>query len=244
MSDGIVRICNAHQVELRLIGSTLVCPHGHECPTDWSVKEDMPYVDPRTLRPTCPLHGCRLTGSGSILDCQYGHKCTTRLPTQPKPEASMPVEKSTTQPLTLPAGRKRSSPGTVHPHGTHQRYWSGCKGPEGCQPCKDAVNKHVAARKAARLKAQGKPLPTPRVKAAPLKPRRVAAQAIATSLACRVPQKFLGVPVPQEVPATQSAELEARIHILRTALAAAEAAFLAHVATVVPNVEISRASAA
>lgn len=225
MSDGIVRICNAHQMELRQLGATFACPQGHECPTDWSVKEDMPYVDPRTLRPTCPLHGCRLTGSGSILDCQYGHKCTTRHATQPqpRPEASMPVDKSTPKATRAP----RSPRGTEHPHGTRQRYFQEVKVGATCEACRKAANDYAKAKK---LEREGKASP---------KPRRVAAQAIATSLARRVPRPIETV----VVPASQSAKLEGRIHSLRAELAAAEAEFLAHVATVVPNVEISRASA-
>lgn len=197
MSDGIVRICNAHQMELRQIGATFACPHGHDCPTDWSVKEARPYVDARDPRPTCPIHGCRLTGAGSVLECQYGHQCTTRKPEQPKQEpAAMPKTK------------------IEHPHGTALRYWAGCKGPDGCRPCKDAVNAHVKALKARKLVAK-RATEAPN----PAKPRRVSIRSQRS----------------KPTPPTLGADLERRILTLRSELAEAEEAYLAHVATIVPR---------
>lgn len=249
-ANGIVRICNQHNVQLRHIGADLVCPIGHVCAFDWHLQETVPYADP--IKRICPTHGTRLIGSGTILECQYdGHKCTTVRPPSPtKPETSMPApkpgDKSPLKPRRdavessaaaqfglVPPGRKRLSPGTVSPHGTAQRYWSGCKGPEGCQPCKDAVNEHMKARKIARLKAEGKPLPKPRA----TKPRRIAAKAVANSLARRVSRPIDAVVVTP----TNGAALEGRILSLRADLASAEEAYLAHVSTLITNVEISRA---
>jgi hypothetical protein len=198
MSDGIVRICNQHHLELRQIGGGLVCPGGHSCPDDWRVKEDTPYVDPRALRPTCPVHGCRLTGSGSTLDCQYGHKCTTRRPELPKTEKTMPE--------TPIKSRRRIE----HAHGTPGRYWQKCR----CQPCKDAVNEHVKATKLKRLNGKGAPSPKAVVRASAPRPRALVAVV---------------------VPRTNGADLEGRVLRLRSDLAAAEQAYIAHVRKLLPG---------
>lgn len=153
MSDGVVRICNQHGHELRLIGADLVCPAGHACPVDWSVKA-LPWADPKIR--TCPLHGVRLTGAGEILDCQYGHEVSIRLSDRPDPR---PTDRLPDRSPVLPADsptRKRESQGAptmpkttrgeLKPHGTPQRYWRGCR----CQPCKTALADHQRARIAAK----------------------------------------------------------------------------------------------
>jgi hypothetical protein len=37
MSDGIIRLCREHDMELRQLGAHQVCPHGHTCDVDWYV---------------------------------------------------------------------------------------------------------------------------------------------------------------------------------------------------------------
>lgn len=46
MSDGIIRLCREHDMELRQLGAHLVCPHGHTCDVDWYVKPAATRVGP------------------------------------------------------------------------------------------------------------------------------------------------------------------------------------------------------
>jgi len=204
MSDGIVRICNQHELELRAIGSDLVCPHGHSCPVDWRVREPLPFVSDR-FKPVCPIHGHRLSGAGRILECPEGHQCTT---VRPAPVTSM--EKPMPRPKTAHARVEK-------PHGTPSRYWQGCK----CQPCKTAINEYVKERKAGKLA----PASSTRRKPAALARR----------------PRTVDVVV---VPATKAADLEGRVLALRIDLAAAERAYLDHVARMIPGVRITREAAA
>src|SRR5436190_7052817 len=45
MAQDMVRICNEHDVELRQLGARWVCPRGHSCDLDWTLKP-RPAVQP------------------------------------------------------------------------------------------------------------------------------------------------------------------------------------------------------
>lgn len=225
MSDGIVRICNQHQLELRQIGPALVCPGGHSCPLEWHVKEDVPYVDPRNLKPVCPVHGCRLTGSGSTLDCQYGHKCTTR--TLPRTE----------KPMAETVKDQKPKRGTVRPHGTHQRYFQEVKsGAAPCDPCRKAANEYGKARRLARLAAAGetkrskRETKAPKTETVPAK-RETKSRALVVRAKASRPRAVVAIVVPRAA----GADLEGKVLRLRAELAEAEQAYLAHVRKLLPG---------
>lgn len=101
---------------------------------------------------TCNEHDVELRqiGSGEAARwvCPRGHSCEvdwTMKPAQkpttaaPRPEAVVPASEPATS-------RRRSPmpmPKAEHPHGSHKRYWRGCR----CQPCRDAVSKYLRDRK-------------------------------------------------------------------------------------------------
>jgi len=238
MSDGIVRVCDLHKMELRQIGVGFVCPSGHQCDVAWHIPASgLPWADPRAR--LCPIHGKRLTGAGDILDCeQYGHQCSTRDADRPAPARAVAVAAAKplapvrveAQPLKPEIHTEEPMPvrKTDKPHGTPGRYWQGCK----CRPCRTAISDYQKARKAGPPSGRAKLLSVKR--------------AVLTNALAKIdpspatsPQRVNAVLVPAQTASLGRAA--GAILELREKLSAAEAAFAAQVSAFLPGYALARA---
>lgn len=131
MSDNIIRICNQHGQELRLIGAAYVCPFGHDAGLDWHVRETLPFADPVKRR--CPIHGKPLIGPGPTVECTHDGQKFTLARAQAPQETPMP------QPTPTAAKPAIASKGADIEHGTAKGYWRKCR----CQPCKTAITEYL-----------------------------------------------------------------------------------------------------
>lgn len=146
MSDGIIRICREHDMELRQIGAHLVCPRGHTCDVDWYVQQAASRLAPSLPLPVVEVSAPREAEKA-------------RSTTSPK-EKRMPKTQSHTR-------------GEVHPHGTYQRYFQEAKAGAGtCEPCRRAASAYAKEKRDARLAAAGKPVKQARARAAKTAPAR------------------------------------------------------------------------
>jgi hypothetical protein len=145
MSDGVIRFCREHDMELRQLGAHLVCPLGHTCDVDWYVKQAATRVVP-----------------------------SLPIPVVEEPIERKPKEKTMATAMDQ-SKPKRRSPGQLAPHGTPQRYFQEVKGDgKTCEPCRKAASAYAKARRLARLAAAGQQPSTRATKSSPVrKPKSV-----------------------------------------------------------------------
>lgn len=124
MSDGIIRLCNEHDMELRQLGAHLVCPHGHTCDVEWYLKPHAIKSGPSLAAPVVEI--------------------TTADPAQPRK-----AKHGDTMPETTKTNNR-----VVHPHGTPQRYFQEVKIGETCEACRKAANAYAKAKRAERTKSK------------------------------------------------------------------------------------------
>lgn len=195
MSDGVIRMCREHDMELRLLGPHFVCPFGHSCDVDWYVKT----ASVARTSPALPLPVVVEVVAPSAAVASSEPKQKSRR------EAPMP------------------KPKVVHPHGTHQRYWATCRC-ERCRAAINKYLKDKKREKAAAV-GGASPLDEPSAKRAALaKPRKTYARR-ATKRTPALPARRTADAVIVSPVNTDLSVMVDRIAALDAQLRAAEAEF-------------------
>lgn len=146
MSDGVIRLCREHDMELRQYGSHFACPRGHTCDVDW-------YVKTASVARTAPA-----------------------LPVPVVVEVvAPPIEVTASEPKPKSRRESHMpKPKLVHPHGTHQRYWAKCRC-EKCRAAINKYLKDKKREKAAAVGVSPLDEPTAK-RTASAKPRKTYAR--------------------------------------------------------------------